>query len=228
MPPCETYGECWYERNTDRVDEYSSCEAVTFIINDTTGDTLNHDGFEDEWRDNSYGCFKRTLCDVCSANTSSHGRCDICDGVMYNRWIDFKGKKYCQFCVPDIELKECELNKLTKDTRDIYEGDNILRELVDDELYWTTNKLIKSKSDRSILRKALRRAIDKGILTHEEECEEEECEKEEMVKKLANHLGWSKDEAEKILEYIDYNDIPERGWNSRADFVIWAFDKKVF
>lgn len=87
---------------------------------------------------------------------------------------------------------------------------------------------IKTKSDRFILSEALGRAVDKGRESFEASCEDESYKKRRVVKRLSSHLGWSEDEARKILEYIDYDDIPERGWSSRADFVLWAFDKKVF
>lgn len=231
LPPCES-SECWYESNPDRIFEYCPDYSFTFVINNITGDALYKEGFENEQGEkaNSYGCFKRTLCSACSEDMHNEGVCDICGNVMYNRWIDF-GKNYCQICIPDIELTDEEMNNLTIEIRDKCTGGSclwLIQEMIGNGMFWFTDERIKSKSDRVILREALRREIGKGRESFEASCEDERCKKERIVKRLSLHLDWSEDEARKILEYINYDDIPERGWTSRADFVLWAFDKKVF
>lgn len=129
-----------------------------FVINDITGDFLYDYGFKNEVGESSLGCFERVICNDCvdEWEIDCVGICELCKRFMGNYWIDYKKKRYCQFCIPSIQFTSAEMDRLTKD---IQEKGNIVSEFRGVKKWWATKSVFKVTSDRSIIRTALERTL---------------------------------------------------------------------
>ena len=90
---------CWYQDNLDRFDEYCSASDFKFVVSRTDVESLNID-LNDNYCDLPA---EVRLCEVCGANTYvPYGKkCDICDRIMYDSWIE-DPEVVCRECVDPL------------------------------------------------------------------------------------------------------------------------------
>lgn len=118
--------DCWYQRNTDRLNEYCDDDDVLCVSNN---ENINNEGL---YLYNYKPPLSFTLCDVCYADTGYKikGICKYCKGHMIDKGIEIKDKEYCcRFCFEEF----CEY---------YYEDNNESNNLL---LYMDWKKLIKDE-----------------------------------------------------------------------------------